>query len=328
VLDDDAFVVGIAQSGQVRQLRHQVQAVAVAPHVDFRMRYQRLRVLAGGQQLRHHLFQPGGGRHVQVETPKPVAQQVVDAVRTEQAQACQVDGVAIVFNNAAGRQVLFGQLVQQALGRLRVRAAARDAPLVAREGLGQHRHHLVAQGVAGVARIAIGFIFDPGDVLFACQRFQFGPRYFQQRPRHHQRLVTEQAWGAVGGLHARQAGRAGTAQQLQQHGLGLVVEVMGGEQQLDAVGAAHLAQGRVAQLAGSRFDAAFPLPDRDVTVVEGDAERGRSSGAVIAPAIGIRAQPMVDVEGEQRHTGRLGCPMRQMQQHHGIEAATEGDRDG
>jgi signal recognition particle GTPase len=46
-------------------------------------------------------------------------------------------------------------------------------------------------------------------------------------------------WRRIGGIHAGQAGRAGAAQQLQQHGFGLVVEVVGGQQQAHAVARAQ-----------------------------------------------------------------------------------------
>jgi hypothetical protein len=306
-----------ASSGQ---LRHQVQALAVAPHFAFRMRHQRLRILACRQHLRHHLRQQGGGRHGQAALGEPVAQQVVDAVQAEGAQARQVEAVAV----QRGRQILGRQLAQEALGRLHVGAGTHDALFEAGEGARQHRHHLVAQGVAGVAGVGVRFVLDPADTFLRRKGFQVGACLRQQRTRHHQLLVAEQARCAVGRIHAGQAGGAGAAQQLQQHGLGLVVEVVGGQQEVDAVAAAHRAEGGVAQLARGRFDAAPALLDHDGALVEGRAKSGGRRGAMRGPGIGVGAEAMMDVEGEQGTARMRG---RKTQQHHRIEAAAEGDRD-
>jgi hypothetical protein len=66
--------------------------------------------------------------------------------------------------------------------------------------------------------------------------------------------------------------------------------VVGGQQQVDAVRAAHLAQRRVALLAGRRLDAALALLDRDLALVEDapSAPRPRRNGACQASAFGLR----------------------------------------
>ena len=96
--------------------------------------------------------------------------------------------------------------------------------------------------------------------------FQRLARDRQQRARHHQVGVAQQLRGTVGGVHAGQARHAGAAQQLQQHGFGLVVEVVGGQQEPRAVLRAHLAQRGVAQLAGGRFDAGFAFLQNHASV--------------------------------------------------------------
>jgi hypothetical protein len=93
------------------------------------------------------------------------------------------------------------------------------------------------------------------------------------------------------------------------------------------VRAAHLAQRSVAALAGRRFDAAGTLLHRHLAHVERYAEFAGGRGAVVAPGIGVRAQSVVDVKGEQRRSARVRVGMREAQQDHRIEAAAERHRD-
>jgi hypothetical protein len=89
------------------------------------------------------------------------------------------------------------------------------------------------------------------------------------------------------------------------------------------VGAAHLAQCRVAQLAGGRLDAALPFRDDDGAPVKGDTELRGGGRSMDAPRFSVRAQAMVDVQRTDVEPVRMG----EAQQDHRVEAAAEGDRD-
>ncbi len=116
---------------------------------------------------------------------------------------------------------------------------------------------------------------------------------------------------------------------MQQHRLGLVVLVVGCEQQAHAVRRAQLAQGRVAALAGRFFRTRLRiLFQRNTARLEGDAQAGAQLFAVGQPGIRIRAQAVVHVKRMQGHAVLLRPGMRQVQQGRGIEAAAEGDADG
>ena len=119
---------------------------------------------------------------------------------------------ALVF---AGQQV--GLLRQQ------MRAAGqRQAGL--RPALGQARQHVVAQEVAVVPVGFVRRVFQPVQGVLAGVGLQGLARHVQQRSP--QPAVRERAQRP----HRRQA-VAGAAQQAQQHGFGLVVAVVGGDQQ-------------------------------------------------------------------------------------------------
>ena len=254
-----------------------------------------------------------------------MAQQVVAAVRAQRAQFRQLDAIAI----EARRQILRRQFRQQALRRLRVLGAAGEALLETGKRLRQHRHHLVPQSIAGKAGIVVRLVVDVCDRMLRHIRFELFARHRQQRTRHHQVRVAQQLGRAVGAIHAGQTRRAGAAQQLQQHRLGLVVLVVGCEQQAHAMHRAQLAQSRIAALAGRLFRARLGIFFQgDTACLEGDAQAGAQLRAVGQPGIRIRAQAVVHVKRVQGHAVLLRPGMRQVQQGRGIEAAAQGDADG
>ena len=294
----------------------------MAPHVAVGMRHQQLRVGPRFEQLRQHFHQPRRRRHAQAARAEPVAQQVVAAVRAQRAQFRQLDAVAI----EARRQILHSQFRQQALRRLRMLGAAGKAFLETGKRLRQHGHHLVPQGIAGKAGIVVRFVVDVRDRMARHVRFQLFARHGQQRARHYQVRIAQQLGRAVGAIHAGQARRAGTAQQLQQHRFSLVILVVGREQQAHAVRGAQLAQGRVTALAGRLFRARLRiLFHGDLARFKGDAHAGAQLLAVRQPRIRVRTQAVVHVERMQGHAMLLRPGMRQVQQGRGIEAAAEGD---
>ena len=185
------------------------------------------------------------------------------------------------------------------------------------------------QSIAGKTGIVVRLVVDVCDRMLRHIRFELFARHRQQRTRHHQVRVAQQLGRAVGAIHAGQARRAGAAQQLQQHRLGLVVLVVGREQQAHAMRRAQLAQGRVAALAGRLFRARLGIFFQgDTACLEGDAQAGAQLRAVGQPGIRIRAQAVVHVKRVQGHAVLLSPGMRQVQQGRGIEAAAQGDADG
>jgi hypothetical protein len=77
---------------------------------------------------------------------------------------------------------------------------------------------------------------------------------------------------------------------------------------------AHVAERGVAQLARGRLDAGFGLGEGDPALVEGDPEGGATGPAMLGPGVGIRADAVVDVKGEQRQAVLARVIVRQVQQ--------------
>ncbi len=85
--------------------------------------------------------------------------------------------------------------------------------------LRQQRHHLLTQCVAAISGVPVAFVVDPCNALFPRGAQQLDARNGQQRPQ----LGCAPAGPVVPFGHGRQTFRAGTAQQLQQKRLGLIV---------------------------------------------------------------------------------------------------------
>jgi hypothetical protein len=90
--------------------------------------------------------------------------------------------------------------------------------------------------------------------------------------------------GALFG-HRRKATQAGTSQQAKKHGFGLVVAVLGSEQ--DVSGTEHADEGCIASVAGSLFEAGAG-GDLDVDDLEFDTELVADGLAVSGPGVGSK----------------------------------------
>ncbi|CRR32394.1 hypothetical protein PAERUG_E15_London_28_01_14_09662 [Pseudomonas aeruginosa] len=254
------------------------------------------------------------------QLPQPGPQQVALARSAEAAQRLQGDPGQIQpvrpiqFRGlAAGPEVDGGQFSQQVFGLAQMRRAARHAGDGLRPVGGETRHDLPAQVVAREARILVGRILHPVQPVRLRIGFQFGagnPEQGSAQAAAAQRPARR---------HRRQAAQARSTQQAEQQGLGLVVEVLRGEQHLS------LAQARlecaIAGVARRLLDAAangdlHPLdPQRDT-------QRPADRLAVRRPTVRRSLQAMVDMQRRQRRQGfapgQLG---EQMQQHRGIQPA-------
>ena len=116
--------------------------------------------------------------------------------------------------------------------------------------------------------------------------------------------------------------RTRAAQQLQQHGLGLVVGMMCERNDVDVLGEEAL----VACAAGERFEAAATLA-RDLHAMQSEAQSALRAlrGAEFCPAGRVRRQAVVDVNGGERDGVPFGEPRHRIEQRHRIHAARERD---
>lgn len=179
------------------------------------------------------------------------------------------------------------------------------------------------QRVAGIAGIAIGGVLDPRERMGPGIGFDVAARHVQPGAQQcHAALARHR--------HGRQAVEPGAAQQLQQHGLGLVVEVVGGQQEGGAgLGAERVERG-VTGFARGFLDAATGICGHPHAP---HAERGANGGghprAGGLPCIRIGLQAMVDVQCDQphRHAGGIAPRSDGMQQRRGIPPARQCNRD-
>jgi len=206
------------------------------------------------------------------------------------------------------------------LGRVAGGAGQRGHGIAQRVAPG--RQQLVADAVAGVARVGVGGVVDPpmaGIGEFVPQHLA---RYRQQGPAEAH-AVTIEAFG-----HGRQAWQAGTPAQRQQHGLGLVILVMRGQQQRDAMFLAEFTERTVAGQPCSLLDAEFGyVRQRDPRRIECHAQCRRVAFAMRQPVVRIRAEAVVYMEGKQLPAVAPAVISQQPQQQRRIEPAAVGDRD-
>ncbi len=145
----------------------------------------------------------------------------------------------------------------------------------------QYGHDPVSQIVARGGERAVGRILDPAEVLPAQVFLQRVARLFQQRPSMPTGCERHQA------RHACETRRTRAAQQLQQQGLGLVVAVVCGQQ--DIAGLHQLGQRRVACRARRRLEPLLRCPGHaHPEQLERNAQRIGHVGALGSPSLGLR----------------------------------------
>ena len=171
---------------------------------------------------------------------------------------------------------------------------------------------MLAQGVATVAEVQVAVVFDPLQAKRPRMIQQIGPRHAQQRPQ----LCGPPIRPALHLGHRRQALRSGAAQQLQQERFGLVVLLVGCEQEI-RVQAAKDAQALAPR---GRLDAGG-IVARNLHPVSGQINGMRSTeaGAEIGPVVGVGRQAMVHVHRPQVEGMPVAQRHQRMQQRDRIE---------
>jgi hypothetical protein len=148
----------------------------------------------------------------------------------------------------------------------------------------------MTQEVAIEARVDVGRILQPLELLGASPLLELGASELQQRARE------PAAAEDLDGGHATEAAQPGAAQQRHQHRLQLIVGVMRGQQ--DFVRLQDFPERRVARVASGRLDAHLcACRDADDQWDELDLERLRNPAAPPAPARRIGMQLMIDMRG-------------------------------
>ena len=127
--------------------------------------------------------------------------------------------------------------------------------------------------------------------------------------------------------HPRQPVHPGTAQELQQQCLCLVIAVLGRQQAM--AGIQPVSQRHVPGLAGGRLRTlARPRTCIDSQDGQGQIERGTHRPAMVSPGIGFHLQSVVDMNRPDRPVETLAQCGHGMQQHGGIQSATVGHLPG
>jgi hypothetical protein len=155
----------------------------------------------------------------------------------------------------------------------------------------------------------------------ACVTLERGARIREQRPQ------VPALREARARRHRRETRDARAAQQREQHGLELIVRVMGGEQRFLRLehacerGIPGLARGRLQAVTARRVH--FYVLDRAV-----EAERRRLRRAAIRPCAGVGMQPVLDVH-DAHATGFEARTQRRdrVHEHTGVEPAAHGEQE-
>jgi hypothetical protein len=146
------------------------------------------------------------------------------------------------------------------------------------------------------------------------------PQQVQQGPHARNRSTTFDAMRR----HGRKPRYACTAQQLQQDRFGLIVGVMCKPERGCAMTRAHRIERAIARVARSRLDADPRLALQiHAPGIETRAERACRRLTVSEPPVGIRAQPVVNMQGNA--TRRARYAYGRIEQHTGIKATAECD---
>ncbi|MDD4881983.1 MAG: hypothetical protein PHX10_10450 [Gallionellaceae bacterium] len=175
----------------------------------------------------------------------------------------------------------------------------------------QLRHDFVAQPVAGQRQVGIALVVDVFDRLGAGMRVQGGTTDRKQRAQDRPAFVV-----ALTG-HGGQAVHPGAAQQAEQQGFGLVVEMVGQDDVIHRL----VGIGPVAGGAGRRLQAGGLGHDLDPADGQGNAEPAAGAAAVLGPGVGVDRETVMDVYGGQAVAEVLAQARQQVQQDGGVQSA-------
>jgi len=173
----------------------------------------------------------------------------------------------------------------------------------------------VAQVVAVLRGGRVGFVVHPFEVQRTGAREEQRARHREERaPKRHARIGQRAQH-----RHAGHALQSRAAHELQEHGLGLVVEVV---RERD-VGLRARGVDAIARFAGGRLEAAARIA-RDLHALDGKRDAARSAEALAerGPAIGVGRQAVVNVH---RGEGTAALARQRVEQHDRIHSAGKSD---
>ena len=133
--------------------------------------------------------------------------------------------------------------------------------------------------------------------------------------------------------HRRERGDAAAAQRLQQEGLGLVAAMVAEQHEVDAALDRHLAQRPIARAARPGLDAVAggrscgDAMDGELDRLAAARPAAAALGAMRLPGVGVLAQPVMDVQREDREAERLRGGERRVEQRRRVAPAAVGDGD-
>ena len=206
------------------------------------------------------------------------------------------------------------------MGVREVRGASSDHRGNRRPALTQQRQHALPQIVAIKSLIDIAVVVHPGHGTGARERFEFAARLTEQGAQQPA-LAEPRAL-----THGRQTRYTRAAQQLQQEGFELIVQMMRGEQQLAR---GHRAREcGVTHLTRLGFERSTrPLRHAHAAHHERDLEGRAETATVLFPGSRRGTQLMIDVHRSQRESAPTRAAPAQLlqrqKQRHRIDAATE-----
>lgn len=165
--------------------------------------------------------------------------------------------------------------------------------------------------------IVVTGVFDPRQPETARVAFKLGSRDAQQRP--HQRAFSKRPLTR----HGREPSYTGATQQTKQHGLGLIVLMLTGQQHLALL--QRLLECGVTSLSSSLFKAGASC-DVDVLNLQRNAKFFAHETTVFRPGVGNGLQTMVNVDGVERRYRVMPSQIGQQMKKNGrVEAAGESD---
>ena len=208
------------------------------------------------------------------------------------------------------------------------RPCARKVPL-------DLRQQEVPQRVPAQGRVIVGWIVERGEAMLRAIGQDRRPADRQQRsPDGEARSSAsraervEQITRAPHRRHADQTSQTGTAQQMQEQRLGLVVGVLGQGQNTRPDANGLVGEAAVTPCARDLLDIRRRRAiERHRARDEGDVARGAPVPYLLRFGGRIGAQPMIDVQRHERGAALLTPAPEQMQEREGIRATGDADED-
>jgi hypothetical protein len=188
----------------------------------------------------------------------------------------------------------------------------------------------VADFVAGEGGVGVGGIFAPGLVDGVEESFDFGATGLQEGAEDFS------LWQREDGVDGAQAFGPGSAEELHEDGLGLVVEGVGGEDAVGVAGGDESVEEVVADGAGCLFDGlvclGYAVGDICAVEVKRDVEVDAEVFDELLVGVGLcSAKTVVDVDCAEAYAegfvfGRV-CRVKSQEERDGVCTAGDGDAD-